>query len=53
MPLYADLVRRVFFPLSLWRRRETKQLRYMQEFDRTQSLPPDESEIIATPWNAR
>jgi phenylacetate-CoA ligase len=48
MSLYANLVRHVFFPLSLWRRQETKQLRYMKEFDRTQYLSTDE--LRALQW---
>jgi phenylacetate-CoA ligase len=42
MPLYQQAVRRLFWPLSLWRAGETAQLRYLREFERTQYLPADE-----------
>jgi phenylacetate-CoA ligase len=42
MSLYANLVRNVFFPLALWRRGETAQLRYLRELERTQYLSADE-----------
>jgi phenylacetate-CoA ligase len=42
MSLYAGLVRNVLFPLALWRRGETSQLRYLHEFEKTQYLSADE-----------
>src|SRR3954462_8660690 len=42
MPLYPNLVRNVFLPLSLWRAGELAQLRYLREFERTQYLSRDE-----------
>jgi phenylacetate-CoA ligase len=41
MSLFRRLVRDVCFPLSLWRRGETAQLRYLREFEQTQFLPAD------------
>jgi phenylacetate-CoA ligase len=42
------MVRHVFLPLSLWRSGETAQLRYLDEFERTQFL--SETEIRALQW---
>jgi phenylacetate-CoA ligase len=42
MPLFQNLVRDVFLPLSLWRGGELAQLRYLREFERTQFLTADE-----------
>jgi phenylacetate-CoA ligase len=38
MPLYPELVRNVFLPLSLWRSGELAQMRYLREFEQTQFL---------------
>ncbi len=38
MPLYPELVRNVFLPLSLWRAGELAQMRYLREFEQTQFL---------------
>jgi phenylacetate-CoA ligase len=48
MSLYAGLVRNVFFPLALWRRGETAQLYYLEEFERTQHLSADELRSLQT-----
>lgn len=42
MTLYSRLVRDVFVPMTLWRRGETAQLRYLREFERTQFLSEEE-----------
>lgn len=42
MTLYPQLVRNVFLPLSLWRRGELAQMRYLREFERTQFLTAEE-----------
>jgi phenylacetate-CoA ligase len=42
MTLYPQLVRNVFLPLSLWRRGELAQRRYLREFERTQFLTAEE-----------
>lgn len=42
MKLYPKLVRNLFLPLTLWRRGELAQLRFLREFERTQFLPPEE-----------
>jgi phenylacetate-CoA ligase len=48
MALYQKVVRHVFLPLSLWRAGETAQLRYLNEFERTQFL--SEEEIRELQW---
>lgn len=42
MSLSQKLIRHVVYPLSLLKRGEGAQLRYMREFERTQRLPADE-----------
>ena len=42
MTLYSSLVRNVFLPLSLWRRGEQAQMRYLREFEHTQFLSAEE-----------
>lgn len=42
MGIYQRLVRAVGYPLVLWRRGDSAELRYLREFERTQFLPADE-----------
>lgn len=42
MSLSQRLIRDVLFPLALWRRGESAQVRYLREFERTQYLPADQ-----------
>src|SRR5690242_13583251 len=49
MTLYPQLVRNVFLPLSLWRRGELAQIRYLHEFERTQFLTAEE--VRQLQWN--
>jgi phenylacetate-CoA ligase len=42
MGLYKRLVRDLLYPLSLWRSGELATLRYQQEFETSQFLPPEE-----------
>jgi phenylacetate-CoA ligase len=42
MNLHATLVRKVFYPLALWRSGDAGQLRWLGEFERTQHLSADE-----------
>lgn len=42
MDLYASLVRKVFYPLALWRAGDAGQLRWLREFERTQYFSKDQ-----------
>jgi phenylacetate-CoA ligase len=45
---YGSLVRNVFFPLTLLRRGDLAQLRYLREFERTQYISADELRNLQT-----
>ncbi|MDR1965059.1 MAG: hypothetical protein LBQ50_14905 [Planctomycetaceae bacterium] len=40
--LYQQFVKRILYPLDLFRSGDYSELRYLREFERTQFLPPDE-----------
>src|SRR4051812_2926581 len=42
MDLHAALVRKVFYPLVLWRSGDAEQLHWLRQFERTQYLSEDE-----------
>src|SRR5262245_58253033 len=48
MPLFAKLVRNLFYPLALYRRGECRELSYRREFERTQFLAQEE--LRALQW---
>ncbi len=49
MPISASFIRRVCYPLALWRRSELATLAYQREFERTQWLSKDE--LHALQWS--
>ncbi|MBC8876217.1 MAG: phenylacetate--CoA ligase family protein [Planctomycetes bacterium] len=42
MSIYQRIVRNVLYPLDRWRTRDSAELRYLHEFERTQFLPREE-----------